>query len=62
MIISAAALLKRQSPSLAYGHGWIAGSDGKRWHPVHDQKAFLRELSSVKLNFIQRLQLRWRKS
>lgn len=32
--ISMASLLKRQSPSVSYGHGWIMGKDGKRWHPV----------------------------
>lgn len=32
--ISMASLLKRQSPSASYGHGWIMGEGGKRWHPV----------------------------
>ncbi|MEZ0582526.1 phage filamentation protein Fil family protein [Erwinia sp. STN24] len=32
--VSMASFLKRQSPSVSYGHGWIMGEDGKRWHPV----------------------------
>ncbi|WP_312045235.1 phage filamentation protein Fil family protein [Erwinia sp.] len=32
--VSMASLLKRQSPSMSYGHGWIMGENGKRWHPV----------------------------
>ncbi|MCX8962732.1 phage filamentation protein Fil family protein [Erwinia psidii] len=36
--ISMASLLKRQSPSVSYGHGWIMGEDGKRWHPVLSEK------------------------
>ncbi|MCI0186354.1 DUF2724 domain-containing protein, partial [Cronobacter sakazakii] len=30
---SFASLLKKQSPSMHYGHGWIVGKQGKRWHP-----------------------------
>ncbi|WP_455863770.1 phage filamentation protein Fil family protein [Pantoea agglomerans] len=45
-MISFASLLKRQNPSPAYGHGWIMGKDGKRWHPNNDQKALLRGLTS----------------
>ncbi|MDO6408689.1 phage filamentation protein Fil family protein [Pantoea phytobeneficialis] len=33
-MISMAARLKRQSPSMSYGHGWIMGEDGKRWNPA----------------------------
>jgi hypothetical protein len=29
---SFASLLVKQSPGMHYGHGWIAGKDGKRWH------------------------------
>lgn len=36
--ISMASLLKRRSPSASYGHGWIMGEDGKRWHPVLSEK------------------------
>lgn len=36
--ISMASLLKRQSPSASYGHGWIMGKGGKRWHPVQSEK------------------------
>ncbi|WP_071590545.1 phage filamentation protein Fil family protein [Winslowiella toletana] len=46
MTFSIAPLLKRQSPSPSYGHGWIMGEDGKRWHPCNDQKALLRGLST----------------
>lgn len=59
MTISIAPLLKRQSPSPSYGHGWIMGNEGKRWHPSNNQKALLRELSSVKRNFIQRMSKAW---
>lgn len=37
-MISFAARLKRQSPSMSYGHGWIMGENGKRWHPVLSQQ------------------------
>lgn len=30
---SFASLLVKQSPAMHYGHGWIIGKDGKRWHP-----------------------------
>ncbi|PZL84943.1 DUF2724 domain-containing protein [Pantoea sp. ARC270] len=33
-MISLAARLKRQSPSMSYGHGLIIGENGKRWNPV----------------------------
>ncbi|MBK0000206.1 phage filamentation protein Fil family protein [Erwinia sp. S38] len=48
MPVSIAPLLKRQSQSPSYGHGWIMGKDGKRWHPCHCQKALLRDLSTRK--------------
>lgn len=48
MTFSVAPLLKRQNPSPAYGHGWIMGEDGKRWHPSHCQRALLRDLSTHK--------------
>ncbi|WP_139770237.1 phage filamentation protein Fil family protein, partial [Salmonella enterica] len=28
---SFASLLKKQSPAMHCGHGWIIGKDGKRW-------------------------------
>lgn len=28
---SFASLLVKQSPGMHYGHGWIAGKEGKRW-------------------------------
>lgn len=33
-MISLASRLKRQSPSMSYGHGWIMGENGKPWHPI----------------------------
>lgn len=38
-MISLASKLKRQSPSMSYGNGWIMGENGKRWHPVLSRKA-----------------------
>ncbi|MCS5960115.1 DUF2724 domain-containing protein [Klebsiella pneumoniae subsp. pneumoniae] len=32
-----------------YGHGWIAGKDGKRWHPSRSQADLLAGLSNQKL-------------
>ncbi|MBK4725051.1 phage filamentation protein Fil family protein [Pantoea agglomerans] len=61
MTISVAPMLKRQCPSPSFGHGWIMGCEGKRWHPSNDQKVLLRELSSVKPNFIQRISKVWGK-
>ncbi|MGC1002932.1 phage filamentation protein Fil family protein [Pantoea agglomerans] len=37
-MISFAAHLKRQSPSMSYGNGWIMGENGRRWHPVLSQQ------------------------
>ena len=34
---SFASLLIKQSPAMHYGHGWIMGKDGKRWHPCRSQ-------------------------
>lgn len=33
-MISLASRLKKQSPSMSYGNGWIMGENGKPWHPV----------------------------
>ena len=38
---SMASLLVKQSPSPHFGHGWIMGTDGKRWHPCRSQDALL---------------------
>ncbi|MFW0767246.1 phage filamentation protein Fil family protein [Trabulsiella odontotermitis] len=43
---SFASLLVRQSPAMHYGHGWIMGEDGKRWHPSRDQSELLNGLKS----------------
>jgi len=45
MAFSVAPLLKRQSQLPAFGHGWIAGKDGQRWHPSNNQAQLLSELS-----------------
>ncbi|SFJ86609.1 Protein of unknown function [Candidatus Pantoea symbiotica] len=46
MMISFAAHLKRRSPSMSYGDGWIMGENGRRWHPSADQQALLKGLST----------------
>lgn len=45
MAFSVAPLLKRQSPSHAYGHGWIAADKGSRWHPAISQAELLAGLT-----------------
>ncbi|MEC6019650.1 phage filamentation protein Fil family protein [Klebsiella variicola] len=45
---SIASLLVKQSPSPHFGHGWIMGKDGKRWHPCRSQDALLAELRTNK--------------
>lgn len=45
---SFASLLKKRSPSMHYGHGWIMGSDGQRWHPSRSQADLLADLSTQK--------------
>jgi len=54
-MISFAAHLKRQSPSMSYGNGWIMGENGKRWHPCADQKSLLRDLTSKRAGLLVRL-------
>lgn len=44
---SIASLLVKQSPSVHYGHGWIMGKDGKRWHPCSSQDSLLADLSTT---------------
>lgn len=43
---SFASLLVKQSPSMHYGHGWIAEKNGKRWHPSHGQSELLNSLQT----------------
>ena len=43
---SFASLLVKQSPGMHYGHGWIAGKDGKFWHPSRSQADLLAGLST----------------
>ncbi|WP_455425813.1 phage filamentation protein Fil family protein [Dryocola sp. LX212] len=57
---SFASLLKRQSPSMSYGHGWIMGDDNTRWHPCRDQSALLNGLRTQKPTLFTRLIKRWR--
>ncbi|EOX8909417.1 phage filamentation protein Fil family protein [Enterobacter hormaechei subsp. xiangfangensis] len=45
---SFASLLVKPSPAMHCGHGWIIGSDGKRWHPSRSQADLLAGLSSRK--------------
>ncbi|EIK0451295.1 DUF2724 domain-containing protein [Salmonella enterica] len=45
---SFASLLVKQSPGMHYGHGGIAGKDGKRWHPSRSQADLLAGLSTQK--------------
>lgn len=45
---SLASLLKKRSPSMHYGHGWIMGRDGKRWHPCSSQSELLNGLTAKK--------------
>ena len=47
---SFASLLVKQSPGMHYGHGWIAGKDGKRWHPCRSQSELLKGLKSKPVN------------
>lgn len=54
-MISFAAHLKRQSPSMSYGNGWIMGENGKRWHPCADQKSLLRDLTSKRAGLLIRM-------
>jgi hypothetical protein len=48
VVISIAPLLKQQSPSRHFEHGFIELPGGKRWRPRHDQAALLHSLSTTK--------------
>lgn len=58
---SFASLLVKKSPGMHFGHGLIAGKDGKRWHPCNSQAELLADLSTIKqgkpwlLKVLQRL-------
>ncbi|CAH3590839.1 TPA: DUF2724 domain-containing protein [Klebsiella pneumoniae] len=52
---SFASLLKKRSPSMHYGHGWIMGSDGQRWHPCRSQYELLNGLTAKKVSAVKRL-------
>lgn len=45
---SFASLLVKKSPGMHFGHGWIVGKDGKRWHPSRSQAELLAGLSTTK--------------
>ncbi|MCD9457111.1 DUF2724 domain-containing protein [Klebsiella pneumoniae] len=38
-----------------YGHGWIMGSDGQRWHPCSSQSELLNGLTAKKVSAVKRL-------
>ncbi|WP_407322278.1 DUF2724 domain-containing protein [Serratia marcescens] len=48
MVISIAPLLKQQSPSRHFEHGFIELPGGKRWRPRHVQAVLLHGLSTAK--------------
>ena len=52
---SFASLLKKRSPSMHYGHGWIMGGDGQRWHPCNSQSELLNSLTAKKVSAVKRL-------
>lgn len=53
-----ASLLVKQSPSMHYGHGWIVGDNGRRWHPSRDQSALLNSLrAGKKKSLVSRLKV-----
>ncbi|HIH9481372.1 phage filamentation protein Fil family protein [Klebsiella variicola subsp. variicola] len=52
---SFASLLKKRSPSMHYGHGWIMGSVGQRWHPCSSQSELLNGLTAKKVSAVKRL-------
>ncbi|PIJ46367.1 phage filamentation protein Fil family protein [Tatumella sp. OPLPL6] len=47
-MISFAGRLKKQSPSMSYGYGWIIGADGKLFHPSRSQSDLLKALTTRK--------------
>lgn len=55
---SFASLLVKQSPSMHYGHGWIAGKKGKRWHPSHGQSELLKSLQTKRKPSVVEILLR----
>ena len=55
---SFASLLIKQSPSMHYGHGWIIGTNGARWHPSRNQFVLLNGLrTGAKKSFISRIKV-----
>lgn len=52
---SFASLLVRKSPAMSYGHGWIVGENGQRWHPARDQSELLNGLTAKKVSAVKRL-------
>ncbi|MEN4834317.1 phage filamentation protein Fil family protein [Pantoea vagans] len=54
-MISFAAHLKRQSPSMSYGNGWIMGENGRPWHPCKSQRELLNSITTKRAGYSQRL-------
>lgn len=56
MAISIAPLLKQQSPSRHFGHGWIELPQGRRWNPAPRQAGFTAaKMPAQKKSFFKRL-------
>ena len=56
---SFASLLVKESPAMHYGHGWIMGEGGKRWHPCRYQDVLLEGLTSnrKKVSWLSKLKI-----
>ncbi|MFB4411745.1 phage filamentation protein Fil family protein [Pantoea sp. ANP04] len=54
-MISFAAHLKRQSPSMSYGNGWIMGENGRPWHPCKNQQELLKSITTKRDGYSHRL-------
>lgn len=59
MSISIAPLLKQQSQSRHFGHGWIELQNGKRWHPAHSQKELLAQMATKPGESLSRKVVKW---
>lgn len=59
MTISIAPLLKQQSQSRHFGHGWIELQNGKRWRPAHGQKELLAQMTTKPGESLSRKVVKW---
>ncbi len=59
MPISIAPLLKQQSQSRHFGHGWIQLQNGRRWCPTQDQKELLAQLTTAQRESIGSKAAKW---